>query len=60
MCGLYTLNLDWNTYLPRCDVGDYKLYLEVEFVQLMEQNTCHKEMNDEWVLKINYGNMTEI
>ena len=41
-----------DAYLPRSNIGDYKLYFEVELVQLMKQNTCQEEVNDEGVLKM--------
>ena len=41
-----------DAYLPRSNVGDDKLYFEVELVQLMKQNTCQEEVNDKGVLKM--------
>ena len=51
---LYMLitQFDIDSYLPRSNVGDDKLYFEVELVQLMKQNTCQEEVNNEGVLKM--------
>ena len=38
--------------LPRCDVGDDKLDLQVELVELMEDNTGYKIVENKGILGV--------